>query len=174
MPHTQWLKDNEKTWNGVATSAFIFDGDRMLLMQRAADDSMPNLWEPPGGAVDTDDTSILAGCVREVWEEAGLKVKHIKQNVTLGGSDDIKDNDVFTNGKGNKFYVRFAFLAEADDAEVKLDPVEHQAYVWATEEEVRRGRISIGDSRDDLFIPLTTNNTRRFVLEAFRLRKGDA
>ncbi|TQS32952.1 hypothetical protein Golomagni_06720 [Golovinomyces magnicellulatus] len=169
-PYKQWLTDNEKTWNGVATSAFVFDENRMLLVQRAPDDSMPNLWEPPGGAVDPEDVSILAGCAREVFEEAGLKVKRVKANVTLG-LEKPELRDVFTNGAGNRLFVRFGFLVDVDEAEVKLDPIEHQAYVWATEEDVKRGRISIGDSGDDLFIPITTLNTKKFVMEAFRLRK---
>ncbi len=34
-------------------------GDKLLLLQRAAHDSMPLHWEVPGGAVDDEDESVL-------------------------------------------------------------------------------------------------------------------
>lgn len=40
---------------------------------RLASDEDPNKWEPPGGACDDDDESILHAATRELWEEAGLQ-----------------------------------------------------------------------------------------------------
>lgn len=168
-PFKQWLSDHEKTWDGIASSALVFDSDnRLLLVQRAADDSMPNLWETPGGACDPEDPSILAGCARELFEEAGLTAKHIVRNVSQGeGGPEFY---VFTNSKGNRLYVQFAFQVEVDDVEeVKLDPVEHQAYVWATEEQIRKGRVEM-EGGHTVFIPITTDSVRRLIYEGFRLR----
>lgn len=72
-PLTTWLDTYHATnpavhLHGVCTGVIIFDdSDRVLLVQRAATDSMPNRWEIPGGAVDREDGSILEGAVREVW-----------------------------------------------------------------------------------------------------------
>ncbi|KAL6895368.1 hypothetical protein HDV57DRAFT_511976 [Trichoderma longibrachiatum] len=64
VPKADWLRINNKAFDGVHTSAFIFDAQgRVLLVQRAAHDSMPNLWETPGGAVDAGDASILVGLI---------------------------------------------------------------------------------------------------------------
>ncbi|KAL7815627.1 NUDIX hydrolase domain-like protein [Trichoderma gracile] len=78
VPKSDWLRINNKAFDGVHTSAFIFDEQgRVLLVQRAAHDSMPNLWETPGGAVDEGDASVLAGCAREVLEEVGLVARRM-------------------------------------------------------------------------------------------------
>ncbi|RFU81500.1 nudix domain, partial [Trichoderma arundinaceum] len=81
----EWLRIHGKHFNGVATAAFVFDAQgRVLLVQRAAHDSMPNLWETPGGAVDAGDPTILHGCARELREEVGLVARRMKRLVTEG------------------------------------------------------------------------------------------
>ncbi|KAM0518088.1 hypothetical protein ACHAPE_004493 [Trichoderma viride] len=67
VPAADWLRIHDKHFDGIGTSAFVFDAqNRVLLVQRAAHDSMPNLWEAPGGAVDAEDASVLHGCAREM------------------------------------------------------------------------------------------------------------
>lgn len=167
VPYKTWLANREKTWSGVASGAIIFQEDRVLLVQRAADDSLPNLWEIPGGAVDPEDESILAGCAREVREETGLKVKHIRRLVTEG--EGGMENTVFTNSRGTKVFVKLTFEVDVEDgADVVLDPVEHQAWVFATEAEVEKQKVG-----DVMGIPLSTGYVARLTKEAFRLRKED-
>ncbi|CEJ93165.1 hypothetical protein VHEMI08774 [[Torrubiella] hemipterigena] len=163
VPYKQWLATKDKTWNGIASGAIIFQEDRVLLVQRAPDDSMPNLWEIPGGAVDPEDASILAGCVREVFEETGLRVKHIRRLVTEGA--DGPEWTVFTNRTGKRFFVKFTFEVDVEEgADVVLDPVEHQSWVFATKDEVEKQAVG------ELRIPLATPYVRRLVVEGFRLR----
>ena len=45
---------------------------------------------------------------------------------------------------------------------VTLDPAEHQAYAWATEEEIKEGKYAI-----------TTANGKNLMLEAFALKQAD-
>ncbi|KAJ4368572.1 hypothetical protein N0V86_009479 [Didymella sp. IMI 355093] len=129
----------------VATAALVLDSSppqpRILLLQRAASDSYPGKWEPPGGAVDDEDLSILHGAARELWEEAGLRAAHV------GGP--VGEPHLFRRSNGDMI-CQFSFavhvLSEEDAAlTTKLDPNEHQQYVWATEEEVRAGRAGIVD-----------------------------
>lgn len=55
--------------------AAIMDDDRVLLMQRAKNDSYrPGAWELPGGKVDKGETPMKA-LHREVDEETGLRIK---------------------------------------------------------------------------------------------------
>lgn len=126
----------------IATSALVVDSraqanPRLLLLQRAASDSNPNKWEPPGGASDDDDPSILHAAARELWEETGLMAAHI---AGLAGHPYI-----FTLRNGKRVCrFNFTVYAERDDGVlpvVQLDPKEHQKFVWATEDEVRAGKV---------------------------------
>lgn len=167
VPYKTWLTNADKTWSGVASGAIIFQEDRVLLVQRAPDDSMPNLWEIPGGAVDPEDESILAGCAREVREETGLKVTHIRRRVTEG--EGGMENTVFTNSRGTKTFVKLTFVVDVEEgADVVLDPIEHQAWVFATGEEVEKQKVG-----DAMRIPLATGYVERLTKEAFRLKRED-
>ncbi|KAF7543969.1 hypothetical protein G7Z17_g10315 [Cylindrodendrum hubeiense] len=166
IPGPQWLKLNEKTWDGLASGALVFDDkDRILLVQRAPNDSMPNLWEIPGGAVDDDDPSVLYGCARELWEEAGLVARHVKHVIPDGFNG--KPGAVFTNRTGKIFWCKFSFEVDViDTREVKLDPNEHQDFVWATEEEVINQ--AIGERK----IPLANSLIVNILREGFQLRRS--
>ena len=48
---------------------------------------------------------------------------------------------------------------------MKLDPKEHQAFAWATEDEIRDQLI--GNCQH----PITNQHMQALILEAFRLRK---
>ncbi|KAJ4321364.1 hypothetical protein N0V84_005396 [Fusarium piperis] len=165
--HREWLKINEKTWDSLATGALVFDAqDRILLLQRAPNDSMPNKWEIPGGACDDEDPTVLYGCARELWEEAGLELRHISHVVPDGFGG--KPGAVFTNRTGRRFFCKFSFIVDvAGYSEVKLDPNEHQDFVWATEEEVQ------GQAIGDREIPLTNALMTNLISKAFSMRKAD-
>ncbi|KAI9897732.1 hypothetical protein N3K66_007588 [Trichothecium roseum] len=182
---------------GLATSALVFlpraaaaadRADRLLLIQRAAHDSMPNKWEPPGGAADPEDPSVLHACARELFEEAGLVASRVLR--VVGDGDDV-DGDygsagmVFMNRSGTRLFVKFCFEVEVeaeagaaagvDGADgdgrpvVRLDANEHQDWVWATEEEVKNDVTADGKP-----IPVTTLGQKRILLNAFRLRREEA
>jgi hypothetical protein len=75
---------------------------------------------------------------------------------------------VFTNRSGTRIFCRFAFDAEVpegDHDKVRIDPDEHQAYVWATEEEAKAGRVG------ELDIPFTHTSARKLILSAFQVRR---
>ncbi|WPB06758.1 uncharacterized protein RHO25_011418 [Cercospora beticola] len=120
---------------------------------------MPNRWEIPGGACDDDDESILHGAARELLEEAGLKATHIGPQVGEG--------EFFTSRSG-KNICKFMFFVEVelDDDEghlpaVKLDPKEHQQYVWATRQEVE------ASCSGSTLLQFTTSDLEKAVLESF-------
>ncbi|KAH7244054.1 NUDIX hydrolase domain-like protein [Fusarium redolens] len=165
--HREWLKTHDKTWDSLATGALVFDtSNRILLLQRAPDDSMPNRWEIPGGACDDEDETVLYGCARELWEEAGLRLRHIRRVIPDGANG--KPGAVFTNRTGKRFFCKFSFEVDVEDtAEVKLDPKEHQDYVWATEEEVKGQRMRERE------IPLTNGLMVRLIEKGFAKRRDD-
>ncbi|KAK4936323.1 hypothetical protein LTR10_022751 [Elasticomyces elasticus] len=151
----------------VATGAMVIDNStlqRILLVQRASTDSMPNLWEVPGGAVDPEDPSILHAVARELWEEAGLTA------TTVG--PQIAERQIFSTRTG-KTVCKFEFLVEAEKTQngtlnVKLDPREHQNYVWATEDQVKAGEV------DDVRLRFTHSKQEASVLEAFQARQAQS
>jgi 8-oxo-dGTP pyrophosphatase MutT (NUDIX family) len=163
MPAKTWLAKNDKHWDGLATGAMVFNSEgRILLVQRASHDSMPNLWEMPGGAADDDDPSLPYAAARQLWEEAGLVAKRVCYIINDG--PDKKPGYLFTNRTGKRFYCRFSFsvLVESCD-HVKLDPNEHQDFVWASEDEVR-SQTAGGKS-----IQIVNPETQALILEAFKL-----
>ncbi|KAI9785994.1 MAG: hypothetical protein M1839_008260 [Geoglossum umbratile] len=145
----------------IGTGALVFDAGRILLVQRAAGDSMPSLWETPGGGCDAEDASILHGVARELYEEAGLTAASIGPPV--GGGH-------FFRTRSGKQVCKLSFLVDVERGpggmlRVKLDPDEHQNYVWAAEEEVRTGKVG------DVELKFTMDEQEAVVLEAFRVRR---
>jgi 8-oxo-dGTP pyrophosphatase MutT (NUDIX family) len=168
MPMQEWLTKNNKHWDGLAVGSLVFDpSGRLLIIQRASHDSMPNKWEIPGGAVDDVDPSVHYAAVRELWEESGLVAKRLNYIVTVGRNRE--PGFVFPNRAGTRFWCRFSFDVEVESCiDVKLDPNEHQDFAWVTEAEIQEQRI--GD-RD---IQLTDIHMQTLLLEGFRLRRENA
>lgn len=165
-PAAQWLLDNDKHFDGLATGAHVYDSQgRVLLVQRAAHDSMPNKWETPGGAADAEDATLFEAAARELWEETGLRGRRVVGVVTEGEGRGA--GSVFTNRTGRRIFCRFAFEVEVEGEGdgVSVDPGEHQDWVWATEGEVREGRVG---GRE---IVVTNGQMMRLILEGFRLRR---
>ncbi|KAK1467378.1 NUDIX domain-containing protein [Colletotrichum melonis] len=176
IPATTWLTANSKSWDGLATGALVFSPstNKILLLQRAAHDSMPLRWETPGGAADPEDVSLFAACARELWEEAGLEAVEIVRIVSEGEGKD--PGSVFTNRTGTRVFCRFAFeITVRDDDDggrgveemVRIDPEEHCDFVWASEEEVRRERVGERE------IPITNGQMARLILDGFRRRREE-
>jgi 8-oxo-dGTP pyrophosphatase MutT (NUDIX family) len=172
MPAKEWLTRNGEKLrerhlkvDGLATGNLVFDPEgKVLLIQRASHDSMPNRWEIPGGAVDDEDPTILYGAAREMWEESGLIAKRFNRLVTEGPGG--RDLQVFPNSKETRWFCRFSFDVNVESCRnIKLDPAEHQDFAWASEDEIRVQKI--GD-RD---LPITNKAMLLLILESFRLRK---
>ena len=152
----------DRGFDYIATGAVVFDtadasAPRVLLVQRAASDSMPNRWEVPGGGCDEEDESILHAVARELWEEAGLKTAHI--------GEPLGEPHLFRS-RGGKKIGRFVFVVSAergsdDRFDVRLDPMEHQRFVWASLDEVKTGRAG------DVQLLFTTGDLERRVIQAF-------
>lgn len=150
----------------LATGALVFDNSnspvpRILLIQRSGHDSMPGRWEVPGGGVDDDDESILHAVARELWEEAALTA------VSIG---PLVGNPHFFESRSGKRICKFSFLVETKSADeaihVKLNPEEHQKFVWASEEEARARKVG------DIDIEFTMADLEATVLQAFCIIKA--
>ncbi|KAL6809543.1 NUDIX hydrolase domain-like protein [Trichoderma camerunense] len=171
VPVQQWLdthkvqlEQRQIKLDRIATGCVVVNPEgKVLLIQRASHDSMPNRWEIPGGAADDSDPTILHGAARELWEETRLVAKRFVRPVPEGPEE--RDLRVFPNSTKTLWLCRFSFEVEVESAsQVTLDANEHQDFVWASEDEVRAQKI--GD-RD---IPITHESARSVILESFRLR----
>ena len=153
---------------------------RLLLVQRAATErGFPNLWEVPGGSAEIDDPTVLHSVAREVFEETGLRLTRFVRAVgagvqfTTGGTDtwmklsfeievqeDVRSTVAGTaDGKCLSDAAFDDVMTEetVGNATVKLDPAEHQAFRWLTEEELKHwgpGNI-------------VTEEQRQMMLQAF-------
>ncbi|KAI2636276.1 NUDIX hydrolase domain-like protein [Hypomontagnella submonticulosa] len=157
LPLRAYLEAHPEFW-GIAVGAFVFNPEgRMLLVQRAAHDSMPLKWEIPGGACDYEDESLLHAVARELWEESGLRAKSI---VTIVG-----EGVPFALRNGRRM-CKYSFLTEVEGYDVKLDPNEHQAFLWVTEKEARAGKCG------DVKFKYTFKEQEASVYEAFELVKS--
>ena len=173
------LIEQNPSYDFVATGSLVFHQGRQLLIQRAASDSHPGRWENPGGGCDPEDETILHAVARELWEETGLHVTRFVRQV--GGV-------VKFNSRSGKSIVKFSFEVEVsqtgalpggeseidlqqnlDKIPIRLDPKEHQAYLWATEEQVLNGIIGDGNANTLGFISEQQHHT---TVEGFRLHLG--
>jgi 8-oxo-dGTP pyrophosphatase MutT (NUDIX family) len=68
-----WLLMSE-TWREWTVAGALLETDAGLLMVRNVRRGGAEDWSTPGGVVDADDASLLAGLEREVFEETGLRV----------------------------------------------------------------------------------------------------
>jgi 8-oxo-dGTP pyrophosphatase MutT (NUDIX family) len=144
----------------IVAAALVFspsNPSHVLIVQRSATDYVPNLWEIPGGSCDHDE-SILAGAVRELWEESGLVATKVLRQV--GESYEWLEEGTV--------WCKFSFEVEVEGMEVILDEEEHQAFFWVTEDECRKGEVMRDEKRTE--IKWTNESQVAVILEGFRLR----
>ena len=158
------------SYTNFVVGSFIFSPShkKVLLLQRASTErGFPSKWEIPGGSTELSDPTILHSAARETFEETGL---HLTKVVRQVGDEGVE----FTTEQGQKRWLKLSFeiqvmevegIGEEEGAEgnieIRLDPEEHQAYVWAGEEDIRMGKYDI-----------TTPEQRELMLKAFELNRG--
>lgn len=105
----------------VAKAILVAD-DKILLLQRSADDfRRPLQWDLPGGALDNGE-DVKQACAREVLEETGLSV----------GINNFKAIYAMTEPVEGDVSCTFSFfLAMVDKTEPKLSS-EHLDFRWLT------------------------------------------
>lgn len=93
-----------------------------LILKRAPHDTLPGVWEMPGGNLEYRE-DLVSGVIREVLEETGLHV-HVGSLISACAYMSGKDNA--------KHVVRIAFLCRltSDIQEVTLS-ADHTEYLWA-------------------------------------------
>lgn len=100
---------------------YVVATGKFLMLKRAAKTNNPNLWNFPGGGVDVGDTPVQ-GAKRELFEEAGIKVKKSE----LQWINDSND------GQADYF-----LLVLEKTPRLNVDPKESSKSSWMTMQEIR-------------------------------------
>jgi len=131
----------------VAVGAYIFRGDRLLLVKRR---NPPFTFAPPGGRLLVDEDPI-AGLRREVREETNLEIELAGLAHHWYGSMDGQRPELLCMN----------FLAESTSGDVWLSE-EHSDFVWVSRADIAGARVSTLDENDCGYQP-------RDILRAFDL-----
>ena len=111
----------------VGVVACLNDKQQFLIIRRSDIDDRAGQWTMPGGHIDDKDSSIEAGALRELKEEANLTCY-------------LEDLKYLGKKSKNKYY----FLTQKWSGEVNVDnpnpetgEIEHDDYTWASIEEIK-------------------------------------
>ena len=120
-----FLKEGEESEVGIVVC--LNDEQQFLILRRSDIDEREGQWTLPGGHINTEDVSVEAGAVRELHEEANLKCK-------------ISDLMYLGSPKAKKYYfltLKWSGEANVDKPNPKTDEIEHDAYKWATIDDIK-------------------------------------
>jgi len=131
----------------VAVGAYLFRGERILLLKRA---KPPLTFAPPGGKLDLNEDPV-EGLRREVREETGLEIELVGVAHTWFGS--IHEDWPPLLG--------IDFVAESLAGDVILSD-EHHEFMWATRADVQNGVMRLLDDKLYGYAP-------EYILRAFDL-----
>ncbi|KAF1980197.1 hypothetical protein BU23DRAFT_585972 [Bimuria novae-zelandiae CBS 107.79] len=148
-------------FTAVCTGIVIFNekGELLLIKRAASERAFPNFWEIPGGKVDEPDESLLHAAVRELKEETSLEATRVDRQVT-----DITFLIPNPKGKMDR-WMKLIFEMEVKQLDVKLEPTEHDDYLFATEDQIESERAG------DVVLRYISPDNKRVLLEAFKRRR---
>ncbi|KAK7980373.1 hypothetical protein PG989_012830 [Apiospora arundinis] len=158
-----------------STSRRQHQSQKILLVQRSRHDYGGLCWEIPGGSCDPLDASILDAAARELVEEAGLRVRRFVAVVDRQRHEWVDHGEIWR---------KLTFIVEADDngavvddeggddaeqqygdraprLRVRLDPEEHEDFIWASRED-----LVVGGMGERTFTWIQ-DEQRQVILRAF-------
>lgn len=143
---------------------------RVLLVQRALTDTWAGIWEVPGGTCDETDPSLIAAVVRELREETGLTAQAALGLVGIERVGRLTKVAFLIDVEGPRQTKEEEHPSPSQSLSswnglVKLDPAEHSAFVWATEEEVWQDLVQGGQR----LVWRPNAREKAEVLEGFRM-----
>ena len=113
----------------VAAVGSVLYEDKFLLLKRR---NAPLIWGPPGGRLEEDEDP-QDGLRREIDEECGLQI------------EIIQAVDIWYGNFGHGKYLSLDYLCTTGSDQVRLSD-EHEAYQWASLDDLRQGRPPLGQS----------------------------
>lgn len=117
----------ENKFQKIAAHGFIKYKNKYLVTRRSlTDDYKPGEWDLPGGTIEFGEDPITA-LKREIKEETNLKVKVGKV---------LSVYSFLSNPLRYQFQI--VYECEYRSGKVKLNPEDHDAFVWATISEIKK------------------------------------
>lgn len=163
----EWIAEHKKPWDGIATGNIVFNlAGKVLILQRASQDSKMDHWETPGGTVEKIDDTIISEAARTFEETCNLVPETFARAVP---GDDGELEEVLTDWEPSKVFGRFTFVVLVDvdsTTKVRLDPTKHKDFAWVTEEEVREQKFGQRE------ISFTHEGVKQRLLETFSSKKA--
>ena len=115
----------------ICANCFIKDGDKYLVIRRSLDKKyIPGFVHPIGGRVEVDEDP-LAGALREVYEESGLKVDNVRLKAVFLELRPVK-------GEPNNWLI-FHFMGDYRGG--KPQKTTEGELVWLTAEELKTEKL---------------------------------
>ena len=111
----------------VGIVACLNNKQQFLIIRRSDIDARAGQWTLPGGHIDDLDSSLEAGAVRELYEEAGLKC-------------DVSDLQYLGKPKEKKHYfltLKWKGEVNVDKPNPKTDEIEHDDWKWVTINDIK-------------------------------------
>ncbi|MDD2766277.1 MAG: NUDIX hydrolase [Candidatus Moranbacteria bacterium] len=108
---------------GIIVHAVLFNGNREVLLIRRSlsEDTLPGLWDIPGGTLD-DGEDPEEGAIRETKEETGIDI----QNLSLFHYTSNIDR------KKNKQFIRLIFIGVCNETNILLNKEDHDQHQWVS------------------------------------------
>jgi 8-oxo-dGTP pyrophosphatase MutT (NUDIX family) len=124
-----------KLYDKIIIGAIIFQGNRILLLKRAAHEIYyPNVFELPSGNVDDTDPTLGHALAREVKEETGLTITSVLSE--LLPPFEYKTSKAVGGVQVSKSCMQVNFVAEVEGDEIVVNPEEHSVGTWAEVDEL--------------------------------------
>lgn len=116
-----------KIKNSVECWLYNTDTKRFLLLQCPETDRHKKYWQPVTGGIEQNESTHDA-CIREVWEESGVRLE--KEDLNL-----VIDKIVFKIPEENMELIRTIFIVYTREKNIVLSS-EHLAFNWELPENV--------------------------------------
>jgi len=117
----------------IITSTCIEKNKKFLILKRSKNDTMPGLWEFPGGKIVIGE-KLKESAKREVFEETGLTIKNIEY---IGYSERFSED---RNVKSGYHTLVHHFYCSSFKNDLKISE-EHEKFKWSTEKEILSMKI---------------------------------
>lgn len=112
----------------IVHTAIINRQGKILVLRRSLKEKvLPGFWDLPGGTVWLKENP-LAGAIREVKEECGLKISNLKPLALTSNWDRIKKDN----------FVTLIFYSKNYQGQIKLDYRDHDDYAWLKKAEIKK------------------------------------
>lgn len=112
----------------ICANVFVKHSGTYLLLKRSPlKKYLPNYVHPVGGKIDIDEDP-FEGAQRELWEEAGIRIKNMRIEAIVTEIRPIKGE--------NENWLIFHFSGEYESGEIKT--TEEGELLWFTKDEIKR------------------------------------